>query len=61
MLRDQHPPGFAAQRIHAADIGYHIAFEQVEQAANGVQQHQVVAGFGNCQVKARVGGAFLGA
>ncbi|MNX94674.1 hypothetical protein D3C86_1269150 [compost metagenome] len=51
MLRDQHVAGFGALLVHAADVGHHVALEQIEQATNGVQQNRVMAGLGNRQVE----------
>ncbi len=60
MLTDQHVPGFGALLVHAADVGHHVALEQVEQPPDGVQQHRVMAGLGDRQVKARISRALLG-
>ena len=60
VLLDQAVAGFVALGVHAADIGHHIAFEQVEQPADGVQQHRVVAGLGDGQVEVGIGHALLG-
>ncbi len=61
MLAHQHVAGFAALCVHAADVGHHVALEQIEQPLDGVQQHGVVAGLGDRQMEARVGQPFLGA
>ncbi|MNN32114.1 hypothetical protein D3C81_1458260 [compost metagenome] len=54
MLRDQHVAGFSALLVHATYVRHHVALEQVEQPANGVKQHSIVAGLGDRQVKACV-------
>ena len=59
VLLHEHGAGFGTLGIHAADVGHHIAFEQIEQTANGVQQYGVVTGFGDGQVKACIGSALL--
>ncbi|MNU05895.1 hypothetical protein D3C72_2508710 [compost metagenome] len=61
MLAHQHVTGFCALRVHAADVGHHVALEQVEQPLDGVQQHRVVTGLGNRQMEARIGQPLLGA
>jgi hypothetical protein len=55
MLLHQHLTDFIALRIHTINIGQHIALEQIEQGANGVQQYGVMTGLGNRQMEARVG------
>ncbi|MNN44162.1 hypothetical protein D3C81_1584400 [compost metagenome] len=60
VLTDQHVACFRALLVHAANVGHHVALEQVEQAPDGVQQHCIVAGLGNRQVKARIGRALFG-
>ncbi|MNR64220.1 hypothetical protein D3C85_1867870 [compost metagenome] len=37
VLTDQHVARLVALGVHPADIGHHVALEQVEQTANGVQ------------------------
>lgn len=61
VLVEQGVADVAAQGDHAADVGHHVALEQVEQTADGVQQHCVVAGFGDGKVKVGVSRAFFGA
>jgi len=51
MLIDQHVAGLGTLLVHATNIRHHVTLEQVEQPANGVQQHGVMTGFGNRQVK----------
>ena len=59
VLTDQHVPGFGTLLVHAADVGHHVALEQVEQPPDGVQQHRVMAGLGDRQVEARISRALF--
>src|SRR5690606_26923901 len=56
VLLHQHDAGLVSQRIHAANVGHHVALEHVEQTTDRVQQDGVVTGFGNSQMEARISG-----
>lgn len=60
VLADQHVAGLGALFIHATDVGHDIALEQIKQTPNCVQQHRIMAGFGDCQVKAGIRFTLLG-